>query len=263
MSKISFKNCKVHYKVSGKGPEVTLLHGFLENLNMWDTAVSVLEKTHTVLRIDLPGHGETGNPGYIHGMELQAEMVKAVLDHLSIKKTAFIGHSMGGYVALAFAEKYPDRVSGIMLLNSTALPDDAEKRLNRDRTIKAVKQLPETFIKMAIPNLFAGYNKEVFKNQIEKLTNEALKTSHQGIIAALEGMKIRKDRSFILREAKFPVAMIIGKNDPALDYDSLYEQVKDTRVKTYEFPDGHMSFIENEKDVLKILKEFADSCPQD
>lgn len=85
-------------------------------------------KKNRIICIDLLGHGHTGCLGYVHSMELMAETVEAVLKHLKITRSTFIGHSMGGYVALAFAEKNPDALRGLCLMNSTASPDTLEKK---------------------------------------------------------------------------------------------------------------------------------------
>ncbi len=255
-----YKNTQIHYAESGKGSAVVLLHGFLENSSMWNQVSQELSKRNRVICIDLLGHGQTGNLGYIHTMEDQAQMVKAVLTHLRLRKQVLVGHSMGGYVALSFTKLFPESVKGLCLMNSTALPDSEEKKINRDRAIKAVKQNPKTFIKIAIPMLFSEKNREILNEEIELITQEALQITHQGIIAALEGMKIRKNQISIYKTANFPVLMIVGKQDPALDYESLISQTKNTKVKVIEFPDGHMSHIENKDSLIKNLAIFIKDC---
>ncbi len=254
------KNTNIHFTSIGKGNAVVLLHGFLENSAMWNEIANILSKRNRIICIDLLGHGQSGNLGYIHSMEDQAQMVKAVLNHLRLRKYVFVGHSMGGYVALAFAKLFPESVKGLCLMNSTALPDSEEKKLSRDRAIKAVKQNHKTFVRIAIPMLFAEKNREIFLKEIEQITKEALQLSSQGIIAALEGMKIRKNQTSIYKTANFPIQMVIGKQDPALDYDSLINQTKNTKVKVIEFPDGHMSHVENKEKLIKNLSDFIKTC---
>ncbi|PCH53518.1 MAG: alpha/beta hydrolase, partial [Flavobacteriaceae bacterium] len=133
-----YRNTTVHYTSAGTGSTIVLLHGFLENSTMWNEITKVLSKKNNVICIDLLGHGKTENHGYIHTMKDQAEMVKAVLNHLRLRKYVLIGHSMGGYIALAFIKLFPQNVKGLCLMNSTALPDSEEKKINRDRAIKAV-----------------------------------------------------------------------------------------------------------------------------
>ena len=255
---IKFKETPVFFTDTGKGQTIVLLHGFLENSTMWHNLVNLLSKNNRVVCIDLLGHGQTGCLGYVHTMELMAEAVEAVLNHLNIEKSIFIGHSMGGYVALAFAEKNNNAVKGICLMNSTAAADSDEKRKNRERAIEAVKQNHKTFIRLAIVNLFRQKNRTLHSEKIKLLTEEALKTPLQGIIAALEGMKIRKNREALLHNTTFKKMMVIGKKDPALNYESLINQTKNTNVEIVEFPDGHMSFIENERELFQQIMHFIE-----
>jgi pimeloyl-ACP methyl ester carboxylesterase len=256
----NFKNTNIHYTVSGKGNAIVLLHGFLENATMWNDISKVLSTKYKVICIDLLGHGKTDNYSYLHTMNDQAEMVKAVLNHLKLRKYIFTGHSMGGYIALAFAKLFTKNVKGLCLMNSTALPDSVEKKFNRDRAISAVKQNHKTFVRIAIPMLFSEENRAIFSNEIKQITNEALQISKQGIVASLEGMKIREDFTSIYKTSEFPIQMIIGKQDPALEYSKLISQTKNTKVKVTEFPDGHMSHIENKDKLTLALSSFIKSC---
>ena len=235
---------------------MVLLHGFLENKTMWNAFVPKLSQKYRVITIDLLGHGETECLGYVHSMEDQADMVHAVLNELKIRKSVFIGHSMGGYVALTFAELYSDNVKGIVLQNSTSRADSDERKTNRDRAIKAVKQNYTNFVRLSITNLFSEDNRERLENEIENVKLEALKTPLQGIVAALEGMKIRKDREVLLHFAPYPIQLILGKKDGVLIYDENVDQIEGTKVQLTTFPDGHMSHIENETELKKVLIDF-------
>ena len=257
---LNYKNINIHYTEIGKGKAIVLLHGFLENSSMWNEISAELSKKYRVICIDLLGHGKTENLGYIHTMEMQAELVKAVLNHLNLRKYILIGHSMGGYVALAFAKLFPKNVKGISLMNSTALPDTQDKKINRDRAIFAVKKNHKTFIRIAIPLLFSEKNRTTFVSEITQVTNEALKISPQGIIAALEGMKIRENLTTIYTNTNFPIQLIIGKQDPALAYETLVSQVENTSVDIIEFPDGHMSHFENTNTLILAFQNFIKKC---
>ena len=256
MNQIIYKNTKISFTDDGKGMAVVLLHGFLENKTMWDKYVSALSKNHRVITIDLLGHGETECLGYVHTMEDQADMIFAVLISLRIRKIVLVGHSMGGYVALAFAELYPDNVKGVFLLNSTSRADSDERKINRDRAIKAVKQNYTNFVRISITNLFSEDNREVLAKEIEKVKLQALKTPLQGIVASLEGMKIRKDREVLLHFAPYPIQLVLGEKDGVLIYDDTIDQIEETKVELTTFPDGHMSHIENEKELKIVLLEF-------
>jgi pimeloyl-ACP methyl ester carboxylesterase len=251
-----YKNTKVSYSDYGKGTAIVLLHGYLENQGMWQEFIPQLTKKHRVITVDLLGHGQTECLGYIHSMEDNADMVHEVLSELRIRKAIFIGHSMGGYVALAFAELYADNVKGMVLLNSTSRADSDERKTNRDRAIKAVKKDYSSFVRLSIANLFSEDNREKLIDEIEQVKIEALKTPLQGVIAALEGMKIRKDREVLLHFAPYPILLILGKKDPVLNYEESAEQIENTKAALVTFPDGHMSYIENRSELLKTLEAF-------
>lgn len=256
MLTFSFKNTQISYTETGTGKPIIFLHGFLENKTMWIDFLPVLSKNNQIITVDLLGHGHSDCLGYIHTMETQAEMIFALMNELKIKKASFVGHSMGGYIALAFTEMYPKMITRLVLLNSTSYEDSEDRKANRDRAIKAVKQNYTSFVRLSIGNLFSEKNREILVEDIENVRNEALKTPLQGIIAALEGMKIRKDRFFILQEAKFPITLILGKQDPVLNYQENMLQIENTKVKLLTFPDGHMSWIENKGELMEILTQM-------
>ena len=251
-----YKNTKIAYSETGKGTTVVLLHGFLENSTMWNAHVEELAKRNRVVCIDLLGHGQTDCLGYIHSMEDQADMIHHVLHELKIRKAILVGHSMGGYVTLAFAELYPEMMKGLVLMNSTSRADSDDRKTNRDRAILAVKQNYTSFIRMSIANLFSENNRERLVDEIELVRNEALKTPLQGIVAALEGMKERKDREVILHFATYPILLILGKQDPVLNYEENITQIENTKVELVTFNDGHMSHIENKEELTKVLLGF-------
>lgn len=259
MKQLNYKNTTIHYTDTGKGNALVLLHGFLENQSMWDFFVAEYAKKYRVITIDLLGHGETGCLGYVHTMEDQADVVQAVLHELRIRKAVFMGHSMGGYVALAFAELYPDMIRGIVLQNSTALADSDERKANRDRAVAAVKQNATAFVRMSIANLFSEENREKCADDIEKLREQAVKTPVQGIVAALEGMKIRKDREVLLHFAPYPILLVLGKKDQSLVYEEHAPQIEGTRTQLVAYPHGHMAHIEDRDGLLKETLGFLKS----
>lgn len=259
MNHIYYKNAKISYSDNGKGNTIVLLHGFLENSSMWNFYTTIFSEKYRIIAIDLLGHGQTESMSYMHTMEDMADAVHAVLSHLNIHEAVFTGHSMGGYVSLAIAELYPELVKGIVLLNSTSKEDSQERKTNRMRAVKAVKQNADVFVSMSIANLFSEENREKLTTEIEAVKQEALQTPLQGIISALEGMKVRKDREFILHQATFPILLILGKKDPVLNYKDNITQIEGTPVKLITFPDGHMSHIENRKELSLVLTEFLSS----
>jgi pimeloyl-ACP methyl ester carboxylesterase len=256
MKNILYKNTTISYTDTGEGNTIVFLHGFLENKTMWKDYVTFFAAKYRVVTIDLLGHGESDSLGYVHEMEENANVVHEVLKTLSIRKAIITGHSMGGYVALAFAELFPKNIKKLVLLNSTSKEDSSEKKTNRTRAIKAVKQNYIAFVSLAIANLFSENNRTRLASEIEKVKEEALKTPLQGIVASLEGMKIRKDREALLRQDIFPTLLILGKKDPVLNYEESLAQIEDTTAELVSFEDGHMSHIENKEELKVVLADF-------
>ncbi len=251
-----YKGARFVGEDEGRGRAVIFLHGFLENRRMWKNIIPALPRTLRKITLDLPGHGDSENLGYVHSMEEMAEVVLALMRHLSLRKAILCGHSMGGYVALAFAERYPDHLKGLVLMNSNSRADDPERKLNRDRAIKLVKQDPSSYIRNAIPLLFSESSRSRLKAEINWAREEAMRTSPQGVVAALEGMKIRPDREAILAFAPYPVSLIASQQDPVLPIEALKEQMEHKSVEGYLLEEGHMSHLEEPEDLIKGLKEF-------
>jgi pimeloyl-ACP methyl ester carboxylesterase len=252
----------INYQITGKGNALVLLHGFLESLEMWESFVKFLSRDLKVVTIDLPGFGKSENFSDTHEMELMADSVKAVFDEESIQSCVMAGHSMGGYVSLAFAKKYPQMLNGLCLFHSHAAADSEEVKTNREQTIKTVEKDHTEFIISFIPDLFAAENVSKYHGEIEKLKASALKTSKKGIIAALRGMKNRDDSTEFLRSFRKPVLFITGKQDKRIPVESILHQASippHSELLILENV-GHMGFIEAEKTTMRVLNDFATRC---
>lgn len=257
-----FKQIKVRYSDKGKGRAIVLLHGFLESLEIWDEFSEKLAKRYRVIAIDFPGFGETPSIGYIHRMELLAQCVKAVMDSIGYRRYLVVGHSMGGYAALAFADMYNDNVSGLCLFHSTALPDSAEKKQSRNAVIKIVKENPRHYINAFYESLFALMHVAEFSKEIAMLKTCSEKFTRLGIVNALEGMKERKKRDWLLEFAKYPVLFIIGKKDSVIPYKSVLQQAQLAKYRTVLLLENaaHMGFYEARADCQKAILKFARKC---
>jgi len=253
---LTYKGISIAYSVSGQGKTVTLLHGFLENSTMWKDTVTVLEKTHQVITIDLLGHGKTECLGYVHTMEDFANAINVVLTHLNITSTTLIGHSLGGYVALAFAEIKPELIKGLCLMNSTPFADSQERILLRNRAIKVAKSNYENLVSMSISNLFFEDNRLRFEKEIEHIKTEALKTPLQSYVATQEGMKIRIDRTAILENLNCKKLIIAGKNDPILSKSDVLHLEQLNGITITILDGGHMSHVENKEEFLQEIVRF-------
>lgn len=248
-----FNQTQIHYIINGNGPSIVLLHGFLLSPTIWIDLVPILSKKNQVIVIDLPGHGKSGCIAEIHTMEMMAEVVNFILEENEITKASFIGHSMGGYISLAFAEKYPSKIKKLVLLNSSSDEDSLERKINRDRAIKVIKHNKEVFIKMAIASLFPEEKQKLYQHYIDKFSKKALEFPVEGIIAAIIGMKIRKDRTSILKSFQGDKYMISGIEDPIISITSSENIANKSNTNLFKVDSGHMSINENIDEIVKIM----------
>lgn len=250
---IRFRNTPIFYTTIGTGKPLVLLHGFLESSNIWKDFSSGYEGESQLILIDLPGHGQSDCIGEVHPMEEMAAVVHAVLEKLHIKKASFMGHSMGGYVAMAYTEKYPEKVKNLILVNSTPAADSQERKLNRERAVSLVRKNKKAFVSMAISNLLTSENFEKYRSDLEIMKSEGARFPTKGIIAALEGMKIRTDRTEVLREFPGKKSIFAGEEDPILDFGKIKTVAQVTNSNFYSFPGGHLTFLENKEAFLKTV----------
>ncbi len=257
---ITFKNANISFSDTGKGTAIVLIHGFLENTTMWNDVIPEISKRNRVISIDLLGHGKSDCLGYVHSMELFAETIETVLKHLRIRKCVLIGHSLGGYVALAFAEKHPQKIKGLCLMNSTSNADDEELKIRRERANKMVQNNFTNMVRMSFSNLFGPESKTKHKTALELSLKEALQTPLQGYIAAQEGMRIRPNRNHVLVDNHFKKMIIVGKKDPVLNFEASILEAEKTNSELVIFKNGHMSHIENTQDLVFALLCFLKKC---
>lgn len=256
---LDYKGTTIFYTDTGKGSAVVLLHGFLEDVSMWNNTVEVLQKTNRVICIDLLGHGKTGCIGYIHTMEQMAEAVKAVLKHLRLRKYIFIGHSMGGYAALAFAKLYPESIKGLCLMNSTYEADDNERKVLRTRANKMIQDNFDNMVRMSFANLFSAESKVKYETEFKSALAVALNTSLQGYMAGQEGMKLREDSSTFFAEATFNKIILLGKKDTVLNSNTINQFARKQSINIKIFSEGHMSHIENKEVFLQQIVYFVEN----
>ncbi len=248
-----FNQTPIHYTIKGDGPCIVLLHGFLLSSSIWVDLAPKLSKKNKVITIDLPGHGKSGCISEIHTMELMAEVVHYILEENNILKTSFIGHSMGGYIALAFTEKYETKVKTLVLLNSTTLSDSPERKTNRDRAIRVIQNNSQVFIKMAITSLFPENKQNKFTPEINLFIKEALQFPTKGIIATIVGLKNRKDRTSILKNFRGNKYMICGENDPIVPFPEVKEVAFKSKTTLKSVKSGHMSVNENIDEIINLM----------
>lgn len=250
---LTYKQTELFYTSKGIGNPLVFLHGFLESSKIWEPFIDELSKKRQVICIDLPGHGKSGVLNKVHTMELFADAVQAVLQHLNLEKITLVGHSMGGYVSLAFCEKFPDLMKSLVLLNSSPTPDSEEKKKGRDKAIALVSKNKKAFVKMAVSNLVTKESNLKFKDEMQELIDDALSFSEEGIISALKGMKIRTDKTEVLKAFQGPKYIVASKQDPVIDYKEIQLIANQCDCALKSFPDGHLSFLENRAEVFEFL----------
>ena len=249
----------ISYLKAGDGNTLVLLHGYLESKEIWIDFAKDLARKFQVIAVDLPGHGKSESPASNLTVEKMAEAVKNVLDTENIKKCFLVGHSMGGYVALAFLDLYPEYLAALSIFHSSPYADTDEKRANRDREINIIRQGKKAQVYSAhFPKTFAEENAEKFATEIGKMNEHAKNMPDEGIIAALKAMKNRSDRSELLKNTKIPVQYIIGEKDNFIPM-SILERLKlpeNSELVVLE-NSGHMGFIEEKENAIKAIEEFA------
>ena len=253
---------KIHYRDEGEGNVLVLLHGFMNSLEVWSTYLLCYMRGMRVILIDLPGHGNSDTFGEVHTMDFMASIVKSVLDHLEIEQCVMVGHSMGGYVTLAFAEKYSYMLKGFGLVHSHALSDDETSKNNRKRACELVKQSRAKYIISFFSELFAESRRIHLQQEIKEMQELSLGTTIEGVIATQKGMAERPSRTAVLRDAKVPVLFVFGGEDPKIPVELGVSQamLASHAEITFLSDVGHMSFVEEPMIMKERIKGFVNQC---
>lgn len=249
---------EISYTITGQGTPVVLLHGFAEDREIWKYQQQELEKYCRLIIPDLPGSGRSviTEDSSIEGL---ADAIKALLEQEQISSCIMIGHSMGGYVTLAFAEKYPGLLKGFGLFHSTAYPDTEEKKATRLKSIEFIqKHGSYEFLKQASPNIFSEGFKEEHPEKIEALINDYKDFNPEALITYYNAMMQRPDRKQILKNSPVPVLFIIGQHDNAVPLsDSLQQSHMPASSYIYILKaSGHMGMWEEPGRANQILSQF-------
>jgi pimeloyl-ACP methyl ester carboxylesterase len=254
-----FNGRRINYSVTGTGVPVVLLHGYLESSEVWNGFMQKLSAEFRVIAIDLPGHGLSDTYGATHSMEFMAAVVKEVLDSLCLNKVFLAGHSLGGYVALAFAELFPASLSGYCLFHSQPFPDPPETIEKREREIVLVKAGKKDLVYLAnVKRMYAGANLELFPESVRRSVEIASRLPAEGIIAVLNGMMTRPSRLHVMEEGSLPCLWILGSMDNYIPQDIITARVRlpyGTKLVILN-NSGHMGFIEEEELSVTVISDF-------
>ncbi|WP_276497658.1 alpha/beta fold hydrolase [Pontibacter litorisediminis] len=250
------------YTDHGSGDTLVFLHGFCESKQVWAEFTQPLQQKFRIIALDLPGFGDNTQGAQRYSMESMADDVKQELEKLGVRKCILIGHSMGGYVSMAFAEKYGHMLSGLCLFHSSALPDTDEKKEQRSKSIDFVERHGvDNFINPFTEPLFYQGNRERLQQEIELMKNIGKATPKESIKGALAAMRDRPDRTGVLRGAKFPVLFIFGKEDGAVPLEKALEQchLPGNSMVYFLEKTGHMGMFERPYETRKAIEKFAET----
>jgi len=257
---IHFEGITVKYSVKGKGRPVVLLHGYLLTGEAWRPLTDMLSETFRVISVDIPGHGGSGVAGETHTMEFIAEAVRAILIDAGEEKVLLAGHSMGGYAALAFAEKYPEMLAGYVLFHSHPYADAPEGILKRKREIEVVMKGKKNIMYPAnISMMFAESNLKNMPAALTKLKRLASGNPAEGIVALLNGMMTRPQRTSLIEKGEVPLLWILGRGDRYFSPEAAMRGIKtpaNAQVVILE-NSGHLGFIEETEGSARVISDFA------
>jgi pimeloyl-ACP methyl ester carboxylesterase len=251
----------VHYNDNERpGPVLVLLHGYLESLEIWDEFAGLLGRAgYRTVSLDLPGHGISEVVGPVHTMEFLADITAQLLDKLGIEKVTIVGHSMGGYAALAFAERYPEKLEGLVLFHSTPDADSPEKQEERRREIAVVEGGRKELLSRTLPDKrYAAENRKKMDEELEAAALQVMLTEDEGIVALLRGMMERKDQNEMLSQLTIPQLFVFGRGDeliPPEKAETVIARHPRAKIAWLEHS-GHMGFIEEPAEALQIIQAF-------
>lgn len=254
MEKIKINDIELAYARRGKGTPLVLLHGFPLDHHLWDDVSSLLEDKFELILPDLRGFGDSTIGDTPFGMDDYASDIAGLLDQLGIQKAALAGHSMGGYVALAFAKLYPERVSGLALISSQVLADPPDRKEGR---YKSAADVEEKGIGGIVETMAPKFTSDPRLQAIARTIME--KQEPDAYIGALKAMAERMDSTSLLSTFKFPVVIVHGEADALIPIararevkaalpDSYYVELKDI---------GHVPMLEAANETAEGLLRLA------
>lgn len=258
LSKI-MNDMNLNYTDIGHGKVVLLIHGFCESLNIWKNLEPQISQFNRVISVDLPGFGDSAYNGTPISIEWFSEEIISLLNDLKIESFSVIGHSLGGYVTLALADKYPERIDSFVLFHSTAFDDPEEKKMNRDKMASFIQRNGvEKFMNSFVSPLFAEENRTKCKAAIDELTEDGNRSQEEAVLGTIQAMRNRPDRRSVLTKFNKPILWIVGENDVAVHLNDSLEQLELGKLtQSIVLKNcGHMGMIEKPATTSARIIEF-------
>ena len=254
MEKVNVNGVQLAYERRGKGSPLVLLHGFPLDHHLWDEVVPLLEDTFDVILPDLRGFGESTTVDSPYSMDDYASDIAGLLDQLGIQKAAIVGHSMGGYAALAFARLYPERVSGLGLVSSQVLADAPERKEGR---YKSAADVSANGIESVVATMTPKFTSD---ERLQSYARESMEQQQPAAyVGALKAMAERADSTSLLPSFNFPVVIVHGDTDALIPIDRARE-VKEALPQAHLVEisgAGHIPMLEAKEKTAEALKHLA------
>lgn len=262
MKSVLYQGKRIAYAAESRGPALVFLHGFPMDRRVWDDYRHFFSSDFLVITIDLPGFGQSESFGEAHSMGLMAEAVKAVLDHEGIQKVVIVGHSMGGYAALAFAGMFPAMLHGLVLFHSHGAADDEVAHAARAKAMDEVRQNREAYVRGFIGGLFGQQAAIRHSAAAERITEIALSQTKEAVLASIAGLRDRTSKLSVLHELAVPVLFILGKQDSRMPFERIMAQMALPAHAELLLLSavGHMGFLEAEATTAQAVAHFAQRC---
>ncbi len=256
-----FRGELLEYEIRGSGKPVMLVHGFTEDSRIWDPLLTGIEDKYKWILPDLPGSGRSAFNKSLPQIKDFAEALLAIIENENISKMVLIGHSMGGYISLAFAEKYQDRIAALGLFHSSSYADSLEKKEARDKNIRFIqKNGASLFVEQAIPGLFSEYFKSGHPEEIRRLIIRYANFEPDSLVLYLNAMKQRPATTGILKTIIKPVLFIMGEEDKAVPLKDALEQCHLPQISYIHILENtaHMGMIENTSLCNSFIDQFLE-----
>lgn len=246
--------------IGEEGKPIVLIHGFGLNRGIWKEMVETNLRPHRIIMPDVRGHGESEAPEGAYPMMLLAEDILNLLDFLQIDEAAVCGHSMGGYITLAFADRYPERLSGLGLITTRAEADSAEKKADRYQMVEKVKEDGAIVLAESLaPKLTK--DEHVYQQSYKMLSN----TDPMGIVGVLQGMAERPDRRNLLTKIRVPSLVIAGDQDQIIEVEDARQMAQSIPNSRFHLVSGagHMTMLEKPEDTANGLNWLISQMDQE
>ena len=256
---INYRSSTIFYRKEGNGYPVILIHGFAEDGSIWQNQISYLAKNYKLIIPDLPGSGKSPFYPQLITIDDYAECIEFITDKEKISDCIIIGHSMGGYITLAFAEKYPEKLKAFGLFHSTAYADSDEKKSARKKGIEFIQKYGSyEFIKQSVPNLFAENFRKEHPETVSELIERYNNSNPHSLVSYYNAMMDRPDRTRVLKDFKKAVLFIIGEKDSAVPLEHSMQQSFLPELCYIHILENtaHMGMFESKDRSNKILNEF-------